>query len=149
MNTLTVRTNPAPVEVLAERAKAMLKVEDMCKSQVQWYQTKTVSDYRKLRAEGIGFPKPWLYKEAKTVTISGRDGNEIPLRVVQATPPTKGVLLHFHAGLYLVVLLQGVFTHLTFLLYYRWLRDWFKQVLRCLSRPAVLKTRINGRVRRV
>lgn len=103
MNTLTVRTNPASPEVLAQRAQAMLKVEDSCRSQVQWYQTETVSEYRKLRAEGDGFPKPWLYDGARTVTIAGRDGHEIQLHVIQAKPSTQGVLLHFHAGLHLVI----------------------------------------------
>jgi hypothetical protein len=98
MNTLTIRTNPASPEVLAKRAQAMKKVEDSCRSQVQWYQTETVSEYRRRRVEGDGFPKPWLYEGARTVTILGRDGNEIQLRVIQANPSTKRVLLHFHAG---------------------------------------------------
>jgi hypothetical protein len=98
MNTLTIRTNPASPAVLAKRAQAMDKIEDMCRSQVQWYETDTVAEYRRQRAEGDGFPKPWLYEGARTVTIPGRDGHELQLRVIQANPSTKGVLLHFHAG---------------------------------------------------
>ena len=98
MNTLTIRTNPAPSELRAKRAEAMVKMEEMCRSQLQWYQTETVSEYRRLRAEGIGFPKPSLFDGARTVTISGRDGHQIQLRIIQARPSTNGVLLHFHAG---------------------------------------------------
>lgn len=98
MNTLTIRTTPASSEILAKRAEAMLQVEEMCKSQVQWYQTVTVAEYRRMRAEGIGFPKPSLYEGARTVTLAGRHGHDIQLRVIQAQTTSKGVLLHFHAG---------------------------------------------------
>jgi acetyl esterase len=99
MPPLIINTNPASPETLLNRADAMTKVEQMCKAQIQWHQCSTVAEYRKMRIEGInGYPKPLVLESAKTITIRGRDGNEIELRIITPPVPTKGVVMHFHAG---------------------------------------------------
>jgi len=35
---------------------------------------------------------------ARTITITGRDGNEIPLRVIAPIHPPRGIYLHLHGG---------------------------------------------------
>lgn len=98
MSPLIVRTVPAAAEILAERERNMRQVEVTCKSQVQWWETETVAEYRRRRLEGDGFPKPTLYQDARTVSIQGRDGKPIELRVIQACTKPQGIILHFHAG---------------------------------------------------
>lgn len=97
---LNIKVNPASAEVLDQRRKAMLQVEELGRSQVQWYETKTVGEYRRLRAEGIGFPKPAVCKYARTLFARARDGHPIELRIFDSAKPSKGTLLHFHAGEY-------------------------------------------------
>ncbi|KAH8892300.1 carboxylesterase [Thozetella sp. PMI_491] len=98
MDRLTIRTTPTSAEILAKRDLAMIKVEEMCRSQAQWYQTPTVAEYRRMRAEGIGFPKPASNAGARTVTFPARDGHLVELRIIRCDPSAKSVLLHFHAG---------------------------------------------------
>jgi acetyl esterase/lipase len=53
---------------------------------------------REARRQGRGpFPAPVLSPRARTIVISGRDGNEIPLRVIAPDQPA-GVYLHIHGG---------------------------------------------------
>jgi acetyl esterase len=53
---------------------------------------------REARRQGRGpFPAPVLSPRARTVTITGRDGNEIPLRIIAPDQP-RGVYLHIHGG---------------------------------------------------
>jgi acetyl esterase len=53
---------------------------------------------REGRRQGRGpFPAPVLSPRARTVVITGRDGNEIPLRVIAPDQP-RGVYLHIHGG---------------------------------------------------
>jgi acetyl esterase len=53
---------------------------------------------REARRQGRGpFPAPVLSPRARTVAITGRDGNEIPLRVIAPGRP-RGVYLHIHGG---------------------------------------------------
>lgn len=54
---------------------------------------------RAARRLGRGpFPAPVLSPRARTITIQGRDGNEIPLRVLAPSQPARGVYLHIHGG---------------------------------------------------
>jgi hypothetical protein len=93
------RVNPASEEVMSERRKSMAKIEEICKTQVQWYQAVSVAEYRRMRAEGIGFPRPARYEGARTVLIQSRGSHKIELRVIEAGKKLcNGVLLHFHAG---------------------------------------------------
>jgi acetyl esterase/lipase len=53
---------------------------------------------REARRQGRGpFPAPVMSPRARTITIPGRDGNEIPLRVIAPDQPC-GVYLHIHGG---------------------------------------------------
>jgi acetyl esterase len=53
---------------------------------------------REARRQGRGpFPAPVLSPRARTIVIIGRDGNEIPLRVIAPDRP-RGVYLHIHGG---------------------------------------------------
>ena len=48
------------------------------------------------RGEGP-FPPPVMSSRARTMTITGKDGNEIPLRVIAPDRP-RGIYLHIHGG---------------------------------------------------
>lgn len=48
------------------------------------------------RGEGA-FPAPVMSSRARTMTITGKDGNEIPLRVIAPAAP-RGIYLHLHGG---------------------------------------------------
>jgi acetyl esterase len=53
---------------------------------------------RAARRRGEGpFPPPVMSSRARTVTIIGKDGNEIPLRVIAPDRP-RGIYLHLHGG---------------------------------------------------
>ncbi len=53
---------------------------------------------REARRQGRGpFPPPVKSPRARTLAIAGRDGNEIPLRVI-APEGARGVYLHIHGG---------------------------------------------------
>jgi len=53
---------------------------------------------RAARRRGEGpFPAPVLSSRARTLTITGKDGNEIPLRVIAPAQP-RGIYLHLHGG---------------------------------------------------
>ena len=53
---------------------------------------------REARRQGRGpFPAPVKSPRARTIAIPGRDGNEIPLRIIAPDQP-RGVYLHIHGG---------------------------------------------------
>ena len=53
---------------------------------------------RAARRRGEGpFPAPVLSPRARTITITGKDGNTIPLRVIAPDNP-RGIYLHIHGG---------------------------------------------------
>src|SRR5215467_11557474 len=54
---------------------------------------------REARRRGEGpFPAPMFSDRARTITITGKDGNEIPLRVIAPPHPPRGIYLHLHGG---------------------------------------------------
>jgi acetyl esterase len=54
--------------------------------------------FRAARRRGEGpFPAPVFSARARTITITGKDRNEIPLRVI-APPNPRGIYLHVHGG---------------------------------------------------
>jgi acetyl esterase/lipase len=54
---------------------------------------------REARRRGEGpFPAPVFSDRARTITITGKDGNEIPLRVIAPAHPPRGIYLHVHGG---------------------------------------------------
>lgn len=64
------------------------------------YEFPTPQTYRDARRDGInGFKKPVANDDARLVTITGRDGESVEIRVISpTTQSSKGVWLHFHAG---------------------------------------------------
>jgi acetyl esterase len=53
---------------------------------------------RAARRRGEGpFPAPVMSSRARTLTITGKDGNEVPLRVIAPAQP-RGIYLHLHGG---------------------------------------------------
>jgi acetyl esterase len=53
---------------------------------------------RAARRRGEGpFPAPVFSDRARTMTITGKDGNQIPLRIIAPAQP-RGVYLHLHGG---------------------------------------------------
>jgi acetyl esterase/lipase len=53
---------------------------------------------RAARRRGEGpFPAPVMSSRARTMTITGKDGNEISLRVIAPSQP-RGIYLHLHGG---------------------------------------------------
>ena len=54
---------------------------------------------REARRRGDGpFPVAPKSPRARTITITGKDGTEIPLRVIAPNGPSRGVYLHIHGG---------------------------------------------------
>ena len=54
---------------------------------------------RVARRRGEGpFPAPVFSDRARAMTITGKDGNEIPLRVISPAQPPRGIYLHLHGG---------------------------------------------------
>jgi acetyl esterase len=54
--------------------------------------------FRAARRRGEGpFPAPVMSARARTITITGKDGIEIPLRVIAPANP-RGIYLHIHGG---------------------------------------------------
>jgi acetyl esterase/lipase len=54
--------------------------------------------FRAARRRGESpFPAPVMSSRARTLTITGEDGNEIPLRVIAPAQPC-GIYLHLHDG---------------------------------------------------
>ena len=98
MDCFHVENVPAAEDVLTVRAGIMKQVEEMCRGQVQWHETENVAEYRRFRAQGIGFPKVPLFEGNRTVTMSARDGHRLSLRVITNCDSPKGTVLHFHAG---------------------------------------------------
>jgi acetyl esterase/lipase len=54
---------------------------------------------REARRRGEGaFPAPVFSDRARTMTITGKDGNQIPLRVITPQGQPRGIYLHLHGG---------------------------------------------------
>lgn len=54
--------------------------------------------FRAARRRGEGpFPAPVMSPRARTIVIPGKDGNDIPLRVIAPANP-RGIYLHLHGG---------------------------------------------------
>jgi acetyl esterase/lipase len=65
--------------------------------QPEWWITGAAA-FREARRRGEGpFPAPVMSSRARTITITGQDGNEIPLRVIAPERP-RGIYLHIHGG---------------------------------------------------
>ncbi|KAL4802972.1 Alpha/Beta hydrolase protein [Aspergillus unguis] len=98
---MTLNINPHPINEATRKARLdyLDKLEAQLSSSLQWTDCESAAEYRKMRREGLnGFTAPVTNPKARIVNISGRDGQQIELRVIEPDQPSKGVWLHFHAG---------------------------------------------------
>src|SRR5580704_9309973 len=66
--------------------------------QPEWWITGAEA-FRAARRRGEGpFPAPVMSSRARTITITGKSGNAIPLRVIEPQGKARGVYLHLHGG---------------------------------------------------
>ena len=81
----------------AETAKFNAEIIELLTGQPDWWITGAEAS-RVARRRGEGpFPAPVISSRARMLTITGKDGNKIPLRVVAPAQP-RGVYLHLHGG---------------------------------------------------
>jgi acetyl esterase len=65
--------------------------------QPEWWITGPEA-FRAARRRGEGpFPAPVMSSRARTIVIVGKDGNQIPLRIIAPAEP-RGIYLHLHGG---------------------------------------------------
>ena len=87
----------ADAAIDAETAKLNLDMIQMLTGQPEWWIVGAAA-MRAARRRGEGpFPAPVMSNRARTLTITGKDGNEIPLRVIAPQRP-RGIYLHLHGG---------------------------------------------------
>jgi acetyl esterase/lipase len=81
----------------AETAKLNAQMIELLTGQPEWWVVGAQA-MRAARRRGEGpFPAPVMSSRARTLTITGKDGNEIFLRVI-APPQPRGIYLHLHGG---------------------------------------------------
>ena len=87
----------ADAAIDAETAQLNSDIIHMLTGQPEWWIVGAAA-MRAARRRGEGpFPAPVMSNRARTLIITGKDGNEIPLRVI-APPQARGIYLHFHGG---------------------------------------------------
>src|SRR5262249_20282613 len=87
----------ADAAIDAETAAANAQMIELLTGQPGWWITGAAAA-RAARRRGEGpFPAPVMSSRARTITITGRDGNVIPLRVIAPAQP-RGIYLHLHGG---------------------------------------------------
>jgi acetyl esterase/lipase len=87
----------ADAAIDAETAKLNSDMIQMLTGQPEWWIVGAAA-MRAARRRGEGpFPAPVMSNRARTLTITGKDGNEIALRVI-APPQPRGIYLHLHGG---------------------------------------------------
>src|SRR5579872_1623337 len=80
-----------------ETAQLNAQMIELLTGQPDWWVTGAAAA-RAARRRGDGpFPAPVFSDRARWLTIAGRDGNEIPLRVIAPAEP-RGIYLHLHGG---------------------------------------------------
>jgi acetyl esterase len=83
--------------IAPETAKLNAELVGLLTGQPDWWIVGAAAA-RAARRRGDGaFPAPVMSPRARWLTIAGRDGNEIPLRVLAPARP-RGVYLHLHGG---------------------------------------------------
>jgi len=82
----------------AETAKLNAQMIELLTGQPEWWITGPET-FRAARRRGEGpFPAPVMSSRARTITIAGKDGNAIALRVIEPQGKARGVYLHLHGG---------------------------------------------------
>ncbi|HEV2186868.1 MAG TPA: alpha/beta hydrolase [Stellaceae bacterium] len=80
-----------------ETARLNTQMIELLTGQPEWWIAGPAA-FRAARRRGEGpFPAPVMSDRARTLTITGKDGNEIPLRVIAPAQP-RGIYLHLHGG---------------------------------------------------
>jgi acetyl esterase/lipase len=80
-----------------ETAKLNGEMIELLTGQPEWWIVGAEA-MRAARRRGEGpFPAPVMSERARTLTITGKDGNTIPLRVIEPAQP-RGIYLHIHGG---------------------------------------------------
>ena len=81
----------------AETAKLNGQMIQLLTGQPDWWVAGSAA-FRAARRRGEGpFPAPVMSSRARTIAITGKDGNEIPLRIIAPAQP-RGIYLHLHGG---------------------------------------------------
>jgi acetyl esterase len=81
-----------------ETASLNEQIIELFSGQPEWWIVGAQAS-REARRRGEGpFPAPVFSDRARTITITGKDGNEIPLRVIAPAHPPRGIYLHVHGG---------------------------------------------------
>jgi len=81
-----------------ETASLNEQIIELFSAQPEWWIVGAHAS-REARRRGEGpFPAPMFSDRARTITITGKDGNEIPLRVIAPPHPPRGIYLHLHGG---------------------------------------------------
>src|ERR1700732_1727078 len=87
----------AEAAIDVETAKLNAGMIQLRAGQPEWWIT-GAETFRAMRRRGEGpFPAPVMSGRARTLTITGKDGNQIPLRVIAPAQP-RGIYLHLHGG---------------------------------------------------
>src|SRR5215472_6761055 len=82
----------------AETAQLNTQMIELLTGQPEWWITGPET-FRAARRRGEGpFPAPVMSPRARTITITGKDGNTIPLRIIEPQGTPRGVYLHLHGG---------------------------------------------------
>ena len=81
-----------------DTAKLNAQMIELLTDQPEWWIVGAQA-MRAARRRGEGpFPAPVMSSRARTLTITGKDANEIPLRVIEPAQPPRGIYLHLHGG---------------------------------------------------
>ena len=84
--------------IAPDTARLNAQMIELLTGQPEWWVTGPAT-FRAMRRRGEGpFPAPVMSPRARTITIAGKDGNQIPLRVIAPDAPSRGVYLHLHGG---------------------------------------------------
>jgi len=87
-----------PTAISAETAKLNEDLVGLLTGQPEWWVVGAEAT-RQARRRGEGpFPAPVMSPLARVMTIKGKDGNDIPLRIITPSAPARGVYLHIHGG---------------------------------------------------
>jgi acetyl esterase/lipase len=82
----------------AETARLNAQLIEMLTGQPEWWVVGAAAA-RAARRRGDGpFPAPVFSNRARGLIVSGKDGNDIPLRVIEPAQRPRGVYLHLHGG---------------------------------------------------
>jgi acetyl esterase/lipase len=83
--------------IAPDTAKLNEAMVELLTPQPDWWVVGAAA-FRAARRRGEGpFPAPVMSPRARTITVAGKDGNEIPLRVIAPASP-RGIYLHIHGG---------------------------------------------------